>query len=404
MTDPLSSNTEQRATNNEPQPEDEISLLDLLIVLAKHKKLILGLPLAVAIVAVIYSLLLPPIYTASTTILPPQQNQSSAAAMLSQLGGAMGGLAGGIAGIKSPNDLYVGMLKSRTLADTLIQRFDLKTVYQAQLPSGVRAALEGASKITSGKDGMITIEVDDKDPKLAAALANGYVEGLVKLTSSMAVTEAGQRRLFFEQQMHLAKDNLARAESAAKSALDKGGISMVDEQGKSMLGTTAQLRAQISVKEVQIGAMKSFAAERNPDLQKAQQELAVMRQQLAKLEGSGETLGNPGKGENGQGFANLALLRDVKYHEVVFELLAKQYEMAKLDEAKDPTLIQVLDKAIVPDRKSKPKRAQIVILATLAAGFLAVLWAFLEEAMEKARQNPESSERMKQFRRFLAWR
>lgn len=401
MTNPPSPNTDQPATNNEPQSEDEISLLDLLIVLAKHKKLILGLPLAVAIVAVIYSLLLPPIYTATTKILPPQQSQSSAAAMLSQLGGAMGGLAGGISGIKNPNDLYVAMLKSRTLADNMIQRFDLKGVYQAQQISGVRAALEGASKVTSGKDGIITIEVDDKDPKRAAALANGYVEELTKLNNTLAVTEAGQRRLFFEQQLRLAKDNLARAETAAKSALDNGGISMVEEQGKSMVGTTAQLRAQIAVKEVQIGAMKSFAAERNPDLLKAQQELAVMRQQLAKMEGGEESLGNPGKGANGQGLTNLALLRDVKYHEVVFELLAKQYEMAKLDEAKDSALIQVLDKAIEPDRKSKPKRAQIVILATLAAGFIAILWAFMKEAGEKARQNPEQVERLNLLRRYL---
>lgn len=404
MTDPLSPNTDQPALNNEPQSEDEISLLDLLIVLAKNKKLILGLPLAAAIVSAIYSLLLPPIYTATTRMLPPQQSQSAASAMLPQLGGAMGGLASGIAGIKNPNDLYVAMLKSRTLADSMIQRFDLKAVYQAELPSGVRAALEGASRVTSGKEGIITIEVDDKDPKRAAALANGYVEELAKLTNTLAVTEAGQRRLFFEQQLRLAKDNLTRAETAAKSALDKGGISMVEEQGKSMVGTTAQLRAQIAVKEVQIGAMKSFAAERNPDLQKAQQEWAVMRQQLARLEGGGEMLGNPGRGDNGQGFTNLALLRDVKYHGVVFELLAKQYEMAKLDEAKDSSLIQVLDKAIEPDRKSKPKRAMIVILATLAAGFIAILLAFMKEAMEKARQNPESSERMRQFRRFLAWR
>lgn len=396
--------TDQTAANNEPQSEDEISLLDLLIVLAKHKKLILGMPLAVAIAAAIISMLLPPVYTATTKILPPQQSQSSASAMLAQLGGALGGLAGGAAGIKSPNDLYVGMLKSRTLADSLIQRFDLKTVYQAEFSSAVRKALEGASVITSGKDGIIVIEVDDKDPKRAAALANGYVEELAKLNNSLAVTEAAKRRLFFEQQLRLAKDNLARAETAAKSALDQGGVSMVEEQGKSMVVTTAQLRAQVAVKEVQIGAMKSFAAERNPDLQKAQQELAAMRQQLARLEGNGETLGDPGKGASGRGFTNLALLRDVKYYGVVFELLAKQYEMAKLDEAKDSALIQVLDKAIEPDRKSKPKRVLIVILATLAAGFIAVLWAFLKEAMEKARRNPESSERMKQFRRALAWR
>lgn len=382
--------------------DDEISLLDLVIVLVKRKRLVLGLPIAVAVVSIAVALQMPNIYTGTTKVMPPQQGQSSAAAMLSQLGG-LAGFAGGAAGIKSPSDMYIGMLKSRTVADNMVQRFDLMKYYETKLVSDARNALASRTVIAAGKDGIITIDVDDLDPKRAADLANAYVDELFKLTKVLAVTEASQRRLFFERQLNQAKENLARAEVMAKSAVEKGGLASIDAQGRSMIEVTARLRAQISVKEVQIGAMRSYAAEQNPQLKMAQQELAVLKAELAKIEGNGKS-GEGVSGEAGAGFENLRLLRDVKYYETIYEMLAKQFELSKIDEAKDSAVLQVMDKAIEPDRKSKPKRAVIVMLSTLAAGFLAVLLAFVSEALEKARQNPESSERMKTLRRYLAWR
>lgn len=382
--------------------DDEISLLDLAIVLVKRKRLVLGLPLAAAIVSIAVALQMPNIYTGTTKVMPPQQGQSSAAAMLSQLGG-LAGFAGGVAGVKNPSDVYIGMLKSRTVADKLIQRFDLVKYYETKLVSDARKALESRTVIAAGKDGIITIDVDDLDPKRAADMANAYVDELFKLTQVLAVTEASQRRLFFERQLNQAKESLARAEVMAKSAVEKGGLASIDAQGRSMIEVTARLRAQISVKEVQIGAMRSYAAEQNPQLKLAQQELAALKAELTKIEGSGKSMtGVPG--EAGAGFDNLRLLRDVKYYEAIYEMLAKQFELAKIDEAKDSAVLQVMDRAIEPDRKSKPKRASFVMIATLAAGFVAVLLAFVFEALDKARQNPESSERMRTFRRYLAWR
>ncbi len=387
-------------TDGQPT-DDEISLLDLLIVLAKHKKLILGLPFAAAILAAIYSLSLPNIYTASTKILPPQQNQSTAAGMLAQLGG-LGGIAGGALGLKGPSDLYIGMLKSRKVADGIIERFDLNALFQQKLQSGTRAALGGMTQIKAEKDGMITIEVDDKDPKRAAVLANAYVDELYKLTSVLAVTEASQRRLFFERQLAQAKDNLAKVEAFAKQALQEGGLVQVESQGRVMIETAARLRAQMTVKEVQIGAMRTFAADRNPDLRLAQQELESMKRELAKMEGAGGTkVMKHGGANERQGIDNLSLLRDVKYYETIYELLAKQYELAKLDEAKDSAIIQVLDKAIEPDFRSKPKRTFIVVLTALVAGVFAVFWAFIWEAGRKARQNPQQAERLHLLRRYV---
>ena len=383
--------------------DDEISLFDLLILLAKHKKLVLGLPFIVALLAVGISLLLPNIYTGTTKILPPQQSQSGASAMLAQLGG-LAGLAGGVAGIKSPNDLYIGMLKSRTVADNLIQRFDLMKIYEAKYPSQARLGLAGVTNITAGKDDIITIEADDKDPKRAADLANAYVDELFKLTKVLAVTEASQRRLFFERQFEQARDNLTKSEAAARQALEKGGLVQVEGQGRAIVETTARLRGQITVKEVQIGAMRTFATENNPDLKLAQQELESMKRELARIEGpSGSKSGNAQE-NSGSGIDTLGLLRNVKYYETIYELLAKQFELAKIDEAKDSAVVQVMDKAIEPDRKSKPKRSLIVLLSALAALFIGILWAFVREGMAKVKANPQQASRLLDLKRYLAWK
>jgi uncharacterized protein involved in exopolysaccharide biosynthesis len=389
-----------RAGETPTTEDDEISLLDLVIVLAKHKRIVLGVPFGVAIVAAIVSLLLPNYYTGTTRILPPQQSASAATALLNQLGGAFGGLAGaagGALGLRNPSEL-----KSRTVADNLITRFDLGKVYDEDYVSETRKRLAKETTISTGRDGIITVEVDDKDTKRAADLANGYVEELKKLTKVLAVTEASQRRLFFEQQLLQAKDSLTAAEITARQGLQKGGIAQVDAQGRSMIEVTARLRAQISAKEVQLGAMRTFAAEGNPELQRAQQELEALRRELSRNEGSSAAPAANMDANRASGLDNLGRLRDVKYYEFLYELLAKQYELAKIDEAKDATIIQVVDKAIEPDRKSRPKRALIVIFAAFVTLIGAVIWVFVREAVTKG--SPEQTARLNALRRHVRWR
>lgn len=386
--------------NASNERNDEVSLLDLIILFAKYKTLIIALPIVAAVLAAGYSLTLPDIYTANTKILPPQQSQSTASAVLAQLGG-LAGLAGGA--VKSPNDIYVAMLRSRTLADSMIRRFELMKLWEvdADHPSDAYKGLAEITKISAEKDGTISIEVEDKDPKRAAGFANAYVEELVKLTSQVVVTEASQRRLFFERQLALARDNLFKAEVSARQALQTTGLVKVDEQGRAMVEATARLRGQITVKDVQIGVMRTYAADRNPDLQLALQELVSLKRELAKIEGTGEgrpATQNPG----GQSSDSLRLLRDVKYQETIYELLARQYELAKVDEAKDSTLIQVLDKAIEPDRKSKPSRRQIVMFSAIIMGFLTVLAVFAKEALAGASNDPVQLRRLQTLRSYLS--
>jgi uncharacterized protein involved in exopolysaccharide biosynthesis len=296
------------------------------------------------------------------------------------------------------------MLKSRTVADRLISRFGLGKVYDEDVPSEIRKRLQKETKIAAGRDGIIVIEVDDEDPKRAAELANAYVDELQNLKKTLAVTEASQRRLFFEQQLVQAKDNLAAAEVTARRGLQKGGLAQVDAQGRSMIEVTARLRAQISAKEVQLGAMRTFAAEGNPELQRIQQELDALRREIARVEG-GSSVASAGKGDAARstGLDNLGRLRDVKYFEFLYELLAKQFELAKIDEAKDPAIIQVMDPALEPDRKSRPKRGLIVLLSTLGGLFLGVIWAFCQESFDRGRAQPSRVAKREALAGYLRW-
>lgn len=394
----------QNQTNPTPatMDDDEINLMDLLLVIAKHNRFIIKLTLSVAVLAVIYALLQPNIYTAKTVILPPQQGASTASMLLGQLGG-LAGLAGGAAGIKSPNDLHIGMLKSRTIADVLIKRFDLQTLWEAKTREATRKALEGSTVIASGKDGFITIEYSDKDPQFAATIANAYVEELDRLNSTLAVTEASRKRLFFERQLKGSRANLDAAENALKQTQERTGLIQLEKQGGAIIEAVANVRAQIAAKEVELAGMGAFATPQNPDYRQIQQVIVGLRAQLAKLEAN--SAGSDIKVPTGKlpetGLEFLRKTREFKYQETLFELLSKQFEIAKIDEAKDASLIQVVDKALVPEQKSKPKRSLIVILATMMAFFIGVLLAFFKEAAARASLDPASAERMSLLRRYL---
>lgn len=400
MTEPQDRN-EPSGLNREP--EDELSLLDLLIVLARHKFLILGLPFVVALIAAGISLTLPFVYTANTKIFLPPQGQSGTSALVAQLGG-LAGLAGGIGAIRNPNDLYIGILKSQSVADSLIERFGLMNAYQAKYASRVRQRLANATSISAGKDNIISISVEDEDPKFAAALANAYVDEFIKLTNVLALTDASRRRLFFERQFEQVRDNLTKAEVSAREAMDKGGLVQVEGQGRAIVETSAKLRGQITFKEVHIGSMRTFATDRNPDLLLAQEELATLRRELAKIEGGSGNKTDARSDIDGEGIASLRLLRNVKYYETIYELLAKQFELAKIDEAKDNAVIQVIDKALEPDFRSKPKRGVIVVLSTLVAFVVGILLAFVWEGIVKSKGDPRQASRFRDLKANLGWK
>lgn len=384
-----------------PSPETgEISVVDILIVLAKRKKSIMGITFAAAVLSAGVSMVLPEVFQATTKLLPPQQSQSGAAALLSQLGGVTGAAAGA-AGLKNPNDLYVGMLKSRTVADRLVAQFKLKEVYQVELQETARQILQASTSITSGKDGLITIQVEDKDRKRVAPLTNAYVSELLRLTKLLAVTEAAQRRMFYEQQLEATKDNLAKAEVELKSTFDTRGVISVDAESRVIVETVGRLRAQVSAKEIQLSSMRTLVTAANPEYRRVEQELASLRAELSRLEnGTGGDAAVAGKSG---GLENVKVLRNLKYQQMLYELLAKQYEMARIDEAKDSSVIQVLDPAVEPERRSKPKRALIVLMTTAIAAIGAIVLAFLSETGKKAISSPQGAAQWAQLKSYL-WR
>jgi uncharacterized protein involved in exopolysaccharide biosynthesis len=385
-------------------PDDELSLLDLLITLLKRKKAILLTTVAGAALSVGISLVLPNVYQATATLLPPQQQQSGAAAMLSQLSG-LAGAAGGVAGIKNPSDLYIGMLKSRTVADHIVKRFDLKKVYDVDSQELARQQLAANTDFTSGKDGLIVIQVEDRSQKLVADLANAYTAELLDLTKVLAVTEAGQRRLFYERQLNSTKDSLAKAEAALKGNLDAQGMMSVETEGKAVLETVGRLRAQISAKEIELNAMRPFVTPTHPDFRRVEEELVSLRQELANLQnGRRDSQPAGGAAAGAQGLENFQRLRDLKYYQTLYELLAKQYEIARLDEAKNPGVVQVLDPAVQPERKFKPKRSLIVLGSMLGAFVLACIWALMSEVSQRAARSPATGAQYEQLRRLLRLR
>jgi len=387
MNNPLSSEEREIDVKNDA---DGATFLDLLILLAKRKRLVLGLPVVFAAVAALITLSLPNIYLATAQILPPQQNQSTAAAMLNQLGG-FAGAAGGALGLKNPSDLYVGLLSSRTVADNLIQRLDLKKHYDQQTFDKTRRSLEKNTSIKAGKNGIISIGIEDKDPRFAAALANAYVEELDKLLGTLAITEASHRRIFFERQLKKSNDALAQAEAELKKAFDVKGIISVDTQGRAIVETVAHLRAQIAAKEIQLASMKAFVTPDNQEYKRGARELASMRNELLKLENGTGGDGNDGGSDTQPGLENIKLLRDVKYHQMLYEMLARQYEAARLDESKDVPILQVLDKAVEPEQKISPARTRIVLIAAIVGLLTAVLWTFWSDWMRSGRRGQAGS-------------
>ena len=392
-------------------PDEEVSLLDLLVVLARRRRLILRTSLAFALLGCLLAFVLPTRYTASTAILPPQQGASAGSALMAQLGSisSVASLAGGgaLGGLKNPNDLQVAMLKSRTVEDAMIDRFHLMELYNAKYRSEAIKEFEKRVSIDSGaKDGLIRISVTDRDPHRAADMANAYVEEFKQLTGGLAVTEAAQRRLFFEQQLVGAKNNLANAEEDLKKTEQQTGLVQLDSQARAVISSVAQLRAQIAAKEVQIGAMRAYATSQNPDLQVAEQELAGLRAQEQKMGASSDGGLNMlpiSKGNLQQaGLDYVRKVRDVKYYETIFDLLARQYEVAKVDEARQGAVIQVVDRALVPDRRSSPKRVLIVAGALILGLLFGIAWAFAAKAFHRLENNPAERPRLNALRSALA--
>lgn len=383
--------------NPEPPP---LSIVDYLLVIVRHKKMILLTTVGVALLTALYTLTMPNIYTATTLILASEDDKGGMSAMMAQLGG-LAGIAGGSIGGPSKTDLYVSMLKSETVRDPIIDRFKLLEVYKAKYRADAYKKLNANAIISAGKkDGIITIAVSDKDPKRAAEMANGYVDELGRLAAGLSMSGAGKNRLFLEERLATAKADLVKAGDELKIFQAKNKMLNVTEQAKASIEGVAQLRGQLAVQEVQLAAMQRQFTDSSQEVKRARTAVENLRGQIARLEGRGGSSSIPSVGSIPQlGQDYLRLMRDVKIQETMVELLTKQYEMARLSESKDLSPFQVLQKAKVPERKSKPARAKMIVMATFSVFFFTLLLAFVRENF--SRMPEENRERWKLLRAGL---
>ena len=361
--------------------------LEVVASLMIRRKLLLWVAISGAIVSAATVCLLPPRYTATATIVPPAKPQSTAAALMGQLSSMTGALTGSSSslGMKDPADMYIGILKSRTIADDLVKRYQLATVYGCKTAADARRTLQEHVSFSSGKDSLLKISVEEKDPALAANLANGFIDALQHQNDRLAVTESAQRRLFFERSLQGQKRTLANAEEQLKTVQQQTGLIHAPAQAEATIRSIAQLRAEITVKEVEAARVRLIATAENPQLRGVETELASLRTQLGRMQSqTGDSVNDPlvptGKAPD----ASLKLMRamrEVKYQEAIFELLSKQYEAAKIDEARESQVIQVVDAATVPDRKSGPPRGIITILGALSAFITACIYVLLLRPM-----------------------
>jgi len=354
--------------------DEGMDLFELLTLLGQHLKLLIAAPLLCGLAALGITYLIKPTFTATTVFLPPQQQHSAAASVLSQLG-PLAGLVGAAGAIRTPADQYVALMQSVTVSDRIIEQFGLMQEYEQQYRVDARRALANSVRITVGKkDGLITVEVDDHDPQRAAAMANQYVSELRRMTDTIAVTEAQQRRLFFERQLQETKHKLI----AAQQALQASGFSQgaIKAEPKAAAEGYARLRAEVTAAEVRLQTMRGALADDTPEVRQQQAAVAALRAQLGKLEQASDSKGGPDY---------VSKYREFKYQETLFDLFAKQYELARVDESREGALIQVVDQAAVPEKKSKPKRALTAIVTTLAVSVLLVMFVVMRQSWRTRR-------------------
>ncbi len=349
-----------------------------------RRHLIYRVVLGATLLALVILFLLSPFFAATTVMIPPQSSSTGLGALSAALGGAGASLIGeGTFGIRNTGETYVSLLTSQTVENAVIRRFNLMDEYKTKRLSDARKILEKRVTVVYGaRDGLLRLTVEAHDPNRAAELTNGYVEEFRKFSATLAVTEASQRRMFYEQELRNAKDKLANAEQQLKITEQKTGVMQLDAQARALIGSAATLRAEISAKEVEIQSLQLYATEDNPVLVTAKRELAAMQSQLSLLNNdrsdrSQNVILSKGSIDEGS-LEYIRRFREVKYYETLFELLARQFEIAQLDEARQGSTVQIVDKALPPDKKMPQYRVLKALIVALFSFLATCVWLIVQ--------------------------
>ncbi len=376
---------------------EDFRYLRIFLILLQNRRRIAVITFVSLLIGAAIAFLLKVTFTATATILPPQAPQSTSSLLMGQLGSLAGLGPSGVGGLlKNPGDIYVAMLESRTITDHIINRFQLESLWKQKKLEDTRKALVKHAQFEATKNGLIVITVKDPNPKLASDMANAFVDELYQMNSSLAVTEAGQRRLFFDRQLEEEKNALTAAENDLRTTQEKTGLIELSGQSAMAIRTIAETGAELRSREVELQAMRAYATDENPDLERLRIQIDTLRQQLSALENTqknmlpGDTQVPAGRVPQ-EGMEYARKLREVRYHQTLFDLLSKQYEAARIDEAKSAPIIQVIDHAVPPDKKSGPPRMLITLGFGLVGFCLACFWALWSKALMRMRENHTSA-------------
>ena len=363
--------------------EEDASFLYILTIIGNSKILIIGLSLAITLLALIQSLIMDPVFTGRTVLIPPQQQQNMSSGALASLSPM------GMLGLKSQDDMYISFMTSESFQTIIIDRFNLHERYHADLLIDVRQALNTHVRLFSDKkSSLMTIEVDDNDPVFAANMANGYVQELGLFLGKLAITEAQQRQLYFEKQIKKTQDDLVKAESNFRENQSKSGLQIPSTVADLGIKEIAELHGQIRVRELQLQAINSFATPQNTEVKKLMTELSSMRNHLTKLEQGTRTV----EPQNYLQQAALLAYRNMKVQESILESLVKQLEYAKVDVSKEAPLIQVVDTASIPERRTSPKRKIMVVTGGGVGLIIGIILAIIINMFKKIKETSEGRE------------
>lgn len=375
--------------------EDPHSLMPVFLALVRRRRLLLGVPALASALVLALNVTATPIYSATARILPPQYNTATVNAMQNQPGGESQ-IGNSALTLKNPTDLFVGILTSRTILDAIIEKEKLEENYHSRVPDDLRRLLLAATDIRAGKDGIVSVSVEDRDPARAAELANAYVDEFYAFASSLAKQQARLRSTFYDSALHAAQARLAGADEALRASEAETGFTRLHGQDEAIVQSAAELQAQIAARETQLRTMLSYATESNPDVRLLRRELANLRIELGGLNAASGAASKPDAAGHPPfvGIGRVpdelmragALKRDVQYWESIVMLLGKYAELGKIDETRDLSLFQVLDRAVPAQRKSRPRTTINVILTAVGSATLSLVLALALEYVARRRR------------------
>lgn len=365
---------------------DDINLRDYFHVILKHKKLIALTTTTGMLIALIISLFLPNKYIATASLMPPNQDPLSTS-IISKMTGNLGGGFNSLVGMKSPADMWIGILNSKNVNDEIVKRFDLKGLYGKKTLSGARKTLKTNVAIKKSKEDIISISVEDIDPERAANLAKAFIEELDRVNKSTVMTSGQRTRAFIEKRLQEAKSDLLKIEGEMKSFQQVNKAVKLDDQSKVIIEAIGTVKGQLMTKEVEFEVLQSFATPDNPQAKLLKTEVSGLKSRLRELEEgrnpSGKDIFIPTSRIPGLSFQYAQLYREAKIQETLFGLLSEQYEIARIQEAKDSPTVQILDVPNVPEASAKPNRPIIVLMSAIASFLISIFVAFFLEFQKK---------------------